>query len=217
ISDKWKIKMIFNLKEGRISLIAEKHIYSEIKNAILNKKISLNQQLNEQLLSKAFNVSRTPIRSVLQKLIYEKILYNIPNKGTFIYLPKKEEVEDIFQLRKIMEKKAVEIACEKSSMKDFEKLEEIIHKEEKEFKKGEYGNGIEFTSKFHQGLMMLSKNKFMISYNEELLNISNVYLTFHDTATKECPMSPDEHRSIISYLKKRDVTNSIKMIDTHFN
>lgn len=197
-------------------MVAENHIYAEIKNAIFNKKISLNQQLNEQSLSEAFKVSRTPIRAVLQKLTHEKILYNIPNKGTFIYLPNKKEMDDIFQLRIVMEKKAAEIACEKGAAKEFEDLENVIDKEEKEFKKGEYGKGIGHTADFHQGLLKLSNNSFMIAYNEELINISNVYLAFHDTATKECPMSPDEHRAILNYLKKRELSNVLNMVDYHF-
>ena len=80
----------------------EEYIYSEIKNAIFNRKIPLNSQLNEELLSEAFEVSRTPIRAVLKKLQYEKIVQSIPNKGTYIYQPTKKDIQDVFQLRVIL-------------------------------------------------------------------------------------------------------------------
>lgn len=194
----------------------EDYIYAELKNAIFNKKIPLHYQLNEELLSEAFEVSRTPIRAVLKRMQHEKIVYNIPHKGTYIYQPSQEEIDDVFQIRILLEKESIAIACQKASDEQIDTLEELTIQEEREFKKGEYGKGIEFTTQFHQELISLSGNKLMASYNQELINITNVYLAFHDTAKKECPLSPEEHRSIIQALRKRDVDASILAIEDHY-
>lgn len=194
----------------------EDYVYTEIKNAIFNKKIPLHYQLNEELLSDAFKVSRTPIRAVLKRMKHEKIVYSIPNKGTYIYQPNQEEIDDVFQLRIIMEKKAVEIACQNASDEQLDKLEGLTAQEEEEYSKGEYGKGIELTSQFHQKLIELSSNKLMAAYNQELLNITNIYLVFHDIAKRECPLSPEEHRSIIHALRKRDIDASIQAVDDHY-
>lgn len=194
----------------------EEYIYSEIKNAIFNRKIPLNLQLNEELLSGAFEVSRTPIRAVLKRLQYEKIVQSIPNKGTYIYQPTKKEIEDVFQLRVILEKESVKLACEKATEEQIKELEEITIQEEEFFKKGEYGKGIEFTSHFHQKLLMLSGNEFIARYNQELINITNIYLAFHDTAKKESPQSPEEHRTILNALRERDVEASVQAVEEHF-
>src|SRR5699024_2071632 len=179
----------------------EEYIYSEIKNAIFNRKIPLNSQLNEELLSEAFEVSRTPIRAVLKKLQYEKIVQSIPNKGTYIYQPTKKDIQDVFQLRVILEKESIKLACKTATEEQIKELEELTIKEEEYFKKGEYGKGIEFTSNFHQKLLMLSGNEFMARYNQELINITNIYLAFHDTAKKESSDSPEEHRVILNALR----------------
>lgn len=202
--------------KGEIVLSLEEYIYSEIKSAIFNKKIPLNSKLNEKELAEALEVSRTPIRSALKRLQHEKIVHCIPNKGSYIYQPSKKEIDDVFQLRMILETKAIELACQEITDESLEELEELTLKEEEEFKKGDYGKGIEYTSKFHQELMKYSNNQYMMSYNDELINITNVYLAFHDTAKKECPMSPREHRLIIETLKKRDVKEAVAAVENHF-
>lgn len=194
----------------------EEYIYSEIKNAIFNRKIPLNSQLNEELLSEAFEVSRTPIRAVLKRLQYEKIVQSIPNKGTYIYQPTKKDIQDVFQLRVILEKESIKLACKTATEEQIKELEELTIKEEEYFKKGEYGKGIELTSNFHQKLLMLSGNEFMARYNQELINITNIYLAFHDTAKKESSDSPEEHRVILNALRERDVEASVKAVEEHF-
>lgn len=194
----------------------EEYIFSEIKNAIFNRKIPLNYKLSEETLAQAFGVSRTPIRAVLKKLQHEKIVQIIPNKGAYIYQPSEKEISDVFQLRLLLEKEAVKIACQTMSAQQYDELENMTIKEEEEFKKGDYEKGIELTSQFHHFLVKLSNNNFMINYNHELLNITNVYLAFHDTVQIECPMSPKEHRGIIEALKNKDIEESVNAVDEHF-
>ncbi len=73
----------------------EQYVYEEIKTAIFNRKIPVKMQLSEEQLAEAFAVSRTPIRSVLKKLQYEKLIHIHPNKGAFINLPSSKEIEEV--------------------------------------------------------------------------------------------------------------------------
>ncbi|SOC43694.1 GntR family transcriptional regulator [Salinicoccus kekensis] len=197
-------------------LAIEDYVYRELKQAIFNRKIPLNMQLNEKELSNAFNVSRTPIRTVLKKMEQEKIIENIPNKGAFIHQPTPQEIENVFQLRTILEREAAKIACKTVSEEQLDELERITIEEEQFFREGEYEKGLEKTTLFHQQLMDLSNNEYMKKYNEELINITNIYLAFHDSARKESPLSPEEHRSIIKALRTRDQEKAAESINSHY-
>lgn len=194
----------------------EEYIYSEIKKAIFNGEIPLETQLNEKLLSKAFDVSRTPIRSVLKRMQYEKIVYNIPNKGTFIYQPTKKEIEDVFQLRVVLEKEAVKIACLEATKGQIDELELLVTKGEKSFQQGDYNRGIELTSNFHQSLLNITSNEYMIRFNRELINVTNIYLAFHKTAQKEYPIIPKERLDILNAVREKNVQAAVKAVEIHF-
>ena len=59
-------------------------IYQIIENEIVSLKIRPGESLSENSLCKRFSVSRTPIRSVLQRLQQNRFVQIIPHKGTIV-------------------------------------------------------------------------------------------------------------------------------------
>ncbi|MFZ7942562.1 GntR family transcriptional regulator [Neobacillus sp. 19] len=194
----------------------ENYIYEEIQSAILKRKIPLDTHLSEEQLAEAFNVSRTPIRSVLKRLNYEKTIRFIPNKGAFINNPSEKEMADVFQLREIIEIQAVKFACRNASMEQLEELESLTYLEEKLYREDQYDKAIQITSEFHYRLICLVGNELMKEYSKELINISNIHLAYHDHADKESPRCPNEHREIIKAIRKGDEEDAIRVFLEHF-
>jgi DNA-binding GntR family transcriptional regulator len=56
-------------------------IYERIKGMAITFAIRPGQRVNEVELSKALNVSRTPLREALNRLMVEGFLTRAPNKG----------------------------------------------------------------------------------------------------------------------------------------
>lgn len=193
----------------------EDYVYNELKRAIFNRQIPLNAQLNEELLSEAFKVSRTPIRSVLRRMQHEKIIQIIPRKGAYINQPTFQEIENVFQLRTLIEKEAIKIACREATDKELKALESLTYEEEELFRSGNYADGLRVTSEFHLNLVKLTNNHLMIEYSQELINITNIYLVFHETAKKESPRSPEEHREIVRAIQKRNEKEALRLFDEH--
>jgi DNA-binding GntR family transcriptional regulator len=194
----------------------EEYIYQEIKSAILNRKIPVTMQLAEEQLGEAFKVSRTPIRSVLRRLQYEKIINIIPNKGAFINTPSEKEIQEIFQLRIILETEAVRIACRVAVETQLQELDALTFEEEKLYKQIEYAKGIQLTSDFHQGIVLMCGNELMANYSQELINISNIYLALHDSADTESPFCSREHRSIVQAIREKDEEKAVRELVNHF-
>ncbi|MGD8189469.1 GntR family transcriptional regulator [Brevibacillus ginsengisoli] len=194
----------------------EDFVYHQIKLAILNRKIPLKTQLGEEQLAEAFQVSRTPIRSALKRLQYEKMVQILPNKGAVINQPTPKEIEEVFHLRTILEVESVKLACRKATEEQLKQLEALTLLEEELYKNGEYGRAIEVTSEFHQGLIRLSGNELIENYSQELINITNIHLAYHDSAEKESPLCPSEHRSIIKAIRQKDEEEAVRKFLDHF-
>lgn len=194
----------------------ETYIYEEIKNAIFNRKIPITKQLGEEQLAEAFAVSRTPIRSVLKRLQAEKLIQIFPHKGAFINLPSPKEIEEVFQIRIIMETEAVKIACRTATEQQLNELLELTRMEEILYRQREYGKGVLLTSDFHQKIIEFTGNELMANYSRELINLTNVYLAYHDHADLESPLCPIEHRNIIKAIQKRDETEAVQALSDHF-
>jgi len=86
-------------------------IYMEIREQIINQEILPGQHLSEHQLAEQFNVSRTPIRSALQKLEAENFVEIEHNKGAIVKNVTTKDLADLFQVRATLEKLATEIVC----------------------------------------------------------------------------------------------------------
>ena len=85
-------------------------IYEIIEGEITELRTKPNEMLGENSLATRFNVSRTPIRSVLQRLQENGFVKIIPGKGTFVKPISIETASEIIYLR---------VAVESMVLRDF--------------------------------------------------------------------------------------------------
>ncbi|GAB6172103.1 GntR family transcriptional regulator [Paradesulfitobacterium aromaticivorans] len=86
-------------------------VYSILREDIIKQRLLPAQRLFEPELANRFEVSRTPVRSALQRLASEGLVEIIPRKGAVVKVLSKKEISDLFQIRAALEKMAVENVC----------------------------------------------------------------------------------------------------------
>lgn len=82
--------------------------YIQLRNKILDGEYKANEQLKETTLAQSFNISRTPLREVLKQLSGEGLLINIPNRGVFVRKITLRDIDEIFEMRLLLESYAIE-------------------------------------------------------------------------------------------------------------
>jgi len=78
-------------------------IYQEIKNSITKKEFHAGEKLNIKELARKYNVSDTPVKQALQRLADENLVVNTPNKGMSVRTLTPHELNDIFDMRLMMD------------------------------------------------------------------------------------------------------------------
>lgn len=101
-------------------------IYRVVKERILFLTYSPGEILNETVLGKEFGVSRTPMREVLMRLAWEKLVRIIPRTGTMVTDLEFQKMMDIFRARFEMEGLAGRMAAENITDHHLEKLAHLI-------------------------------------------------------------------------------------------
>ena len=107
--------LVYNVNEyaweGAVAMESRNEsIYRELEEDIMNLRIHPGEMLSEHSLCERFQVSRTPIRSVLQRLQSEGLVEIIPRKGTCVTRIRYHIVNQIIYLR---------VAVESSILRDF--------------------------------------------------------------------------------------------------
>lgn len=64
--------------------LSNEEIYEILEREIVSLEIKPGEVLSESILCKRFNISRTPVRSVLQRLQQNEFVQIVPHKGTIV-------------------------------------------------------------------------------------------------------------------------------------
>ena len=105
---------------------ASKHlIYKKIRADIITGQKEPGERLSIDLLKKEFGTSVTPVRDALQMLCQEDLVTIKPRSGYYISLVSLKELNDMMELRQILEMAAVERAAEKINKDQIAELESV--------------------------------------------------------------------------------------------
>ena len=83
-------------------------VEERLRDAIVNAELAFGQPLTEDAIGASLGVSRTPMREALTRLEQQGLVVIVPKKGTFVFQPTLEDVEQLASFRLMLETGAVE-------------------------------------------------------------------------------------------------------------
>lgn len=101
------------------------NVYDKLKEDIITLEIKLGQRINIEKISKSFDISQTPIREALNRLVKDGLVLYKPRKGYYFIQITYKDLEEIYDLRKLFEYYALEKGIKNIDKK---KLKNILEK-----------------------------------------------------------------------------------------
>jgi len=180
-------------------------VYEYLKSAILSGRFHPGTRLAEEHLAKEAGVSRTPVREALHKLELEGLIKPLETRGFIVSRDSKEEVEELFEIRAILEGHALRIISQKISDQEVEKLSGFIEKAEEALRKRRIDEVFKWNTKFHDTLhgMVSEKRRLyrlMVNVRKYVLRYRKDTLQYPDGGKRAI----DGHRKILMALRLKD-------------
>ncbi|MGG4265390.1 GntR family transcriptional regulator [Peribacillus simplex] len=191
------------------------HAYNEIKKGIIEHKVESGSMLFERSLSESLGISRTPLKLALQQLELEGWIQSIPRKGIVVQTINRQDVDEIFQLRKANEVLAIELLIPLLNDETIEKIEKMdnqLSDIQKDPIKFMYAD-----SAFHLFLAELSQNHRLYQLIQNLTDHVNWYGFFALKAGKTLDEVAYEHRLIIEGLRARNLHQTTDAVLNHLD
>ena len=91
---------------GPIQTISDQ-VYSILRRKICEGEYAPGSWLQEVDLCDQLGVSRSPVREALRRLVSDGLVINIPNKGTFVKEFTCKDIDEIFDMRVLLEGYAI--------------------------------------------------------------------------------------------------------------
>ena len=107
------------------NVTAQELVIDAVRNAILSGVLAPEARLRQEELAELFGTSRIPVREALRALEYEGLVQSEPHRGFTVTAIDADDVEEVYELRILLESYAIRLSLPLVTEEDLEELEAI--------------------------------------------------------------------------------------------
>lgn len=192
-----------------------KKIYHYIREKILKGDIAPGERLIETRLAQELGTSRTPVREAFHSLELEKLIKSIPRVGYVVEGMSEEELEQICEIRSVIEALAVRWAIKKSQAKLARVLAGNVAKEEEALSKRNLQGFVELDAQFHDTIAKLSGSDRLIELVQTLRRHMLRYRAHVVYAVPTAVRSIEGHRQVVKAVEAADPELTVAVLQRH--
>lgn len=203
-------KGVFDMKDTNLST----KVYKDIKNMLITLIFPPGSSLQERVLAGMLGVSRTPIREALQRLSHEGWVQMGDRKRIFVSPVNIADIDEIFQLRHILEPCAARAAIDKGKVRTLAgKLDEVLNvMEQVQNDNIAFGRlDMQFHSLLMQNLENERMHRFWITLHEETSRIAIMNLSKDNRSISVM----EEHGRMVEAFWEKDPEQIMDAIANH--
>jgi len=194
-----------------------KKVYDYLRERILSGEILPHEHLIEAKIAREIGTSRTPVREALHNLELEGLIKSIPRVGYVVKPISANEVEEICEIRRVIEELATQWAIEKARDRLIEELKENIAVAEERVARGDVKAFVELDAQFHEIIARHSGSQRLLELSQTLrrhmlrYRVQSIYLA--DNVLRAI----EGHKGILRAIEKVDLGEVHQAIRHHLN
>jgi len=189
--------------------------YRSIKHVILHDLAKGDVLVVEELATQ-LGISRTPVREALLALEQEGLARSVPYKGTFVAEPSAEEVNEIYQVREVLEPFAVRLATSEIPDHDLRRLRITFDSVQKAISDGDFDAHFQSDTDFHELIVQNAGNEVLRELIDNLADrVYRIRVSARKRSTHHLIQSFEEHRLVLDALIARDVSRAEFLMREH--
>jgi DNA-binding GntR family transcriptional regulator len=205
-----------SVKSRKNGLSVGEKTYESLKSSIFSGRFTPGERLAEEHLAEELGVSRTPVREALHKLEQDGLIEPLESRGFCIPRDSEEEIEDLFELRTVLEGYTLKIICERITDAQIAVLEGIVNKADEALRRERIDEVFHWNTQFHDTLhgLVADKRRFhnlIVNMRKYVLRYRKDTLQYLGAAKR----ASDGHQQIILALKLKDAELCERVMRVH--
>lgn len=190
-------------------------VYEHLRERILNKTFPAGARLAEETISAELEVSRTPVREALHRLTQEGFVTYAPRRGCRVKPLSRQEVEDIFELRCILEPLAFREACARITAADVQHLADRLDGLEQTAADRQPQAALSADDGLHDLFCQRCANRYLRDYLRHLIQLSRPYRSFGADRPEHIRKLHQQRKSILAALRAKKPALAEKLLIRH--
>ncbi len=202
------------LKIEGYELLSQK-VYRALKTEIIKGSLKPGTKLSEGKIAKQMEVSRTPIREALRELAAEGFVKISPNQGVVVSNASVEDVQEVLQIRGVLEGLATRLATKTINEEEIKELEKYQKRMEHYTNKDDVLAFSEMDAEFHELILNICGNNRLIQIRKNLSDQAHRYRIRSLSVPGRLKYSLREHQEVVEVLKRKDAEQADRLSQKH--
>ncbi len=190
-------------------------VADHLRQRILGGELESGFQLRQDHLAAEFGVSRIPVREALMQLEAEGLVKLSPHRGATVSSPTPAEIEEVFELRGILEPRLLMASAPRLTGEDFVKLSALLD----EYASNMEANNVQIWGELNTDLHMSLYSHAQRPRSEAivlgLLRESDRHTRIQLTIPGAILRARDEHAELVSLCMKGRFAQARDLLEDH--
>jgi DNA-binding GntR family transcriptional regulator len=186
-------------------------VYGETRRRILSGALAPGARLNQEALAVELDVSVTPVREAVRRLLAEGLVQLEAHKTVIVAPLSLLELRDIYEVRLQLDPYAAAQATLKAGEPDIDEIERLAHTP----LTGDAVGQLVLNRAFHRAIYALSDNQLMIEMLDRLWERTDRYRIVLLRRAMDARAALEEHVQIAAAMRRREPDAVERLIRAH--
>jgi DNA-binding GntR family transcriptional regulator len=188
-------------------------VYDALIDLIVGGELAPGQHMVETDLARQLGVSRQPIREALHRMEAEGWVDLRPSQGAFVHVPTDQEVDELLDVRALLEAETARLAARSPSPARLARLREICREGQAAAEADDFGTAVTANNTFHAEIAAIGGNAVLA----ELADIvgRRVQWYYRMVAPARGHGSWTEHAQLIEAIQAGDADRAESIARSH--
>lgn len=187
-------------------------IVDGLRSEILSGSLQPGSELQQAAIAERFGASRIPVRDALASLAGERLVTIRPNRGARVVSLSPSEIEEVFELRIMLECNCARAAVSVASREQVDDVRYQLRRSSLEAGRAGWSNG---DRTFHDALYLPAEKPRHIRLIGELRNLCRVHAKGYDDLKVHTPRWLEDHEAIAAEFAAGHAALCEKLLRKH--
>lgn len=188
-------------------------IYAQLRDEILSRALPAGERLSVPAIAERFNVSRSPVREAVLRLVQDEFAHESRNKGATVTHIRVEDMGPLYEVREVLEGLAAALSADHATRDQLGQLQRNLMRHEAAVSAGDLSEHIALDLEFHALITEASGNPVLVTHMTKIHQ--KIRLGMIEAGQPGAEVALREHKDILTAILAGDTQLSETLARAH--